>query len=125
MRVGDKVDITAVRNGRTIAVSTRLGDRRDVALDARTLSERLTGATLSDIPEGSPLKGRVDGVLVVEVEQNSIAWRYGLRPGDVIVAVNRIRVRNLEEIRKTVREGGRALVLNIQRGNGSVFILIQ
>ncbi len=94
-------------------------------MDAADLSERLAGAVMSDIPEASPLKGRIEGVLVVEVERNSLAWRYGLRPGDVIVAVNRVRVRNLEEMKNVVSSGGRAIVLNIQRGNSSVFILIQ
>jgi serine protease Do/serine protease DegQ len=94
-------------------------------MEAADLSARLAGAVMSDIPQGSPLKGRVEGVLVVEVERNSAAWSYGLRPGDVIVAVNRKRVKNLDEMKNVVSAGGRALVLDIQRGSGSVFILIQ
>ena len=125
LRVGDKIDIGVLRNGLPLAVSARIGERRDVTVNAADLSERLAGAMMSDIPEGSPLNGRIEGVLVVEVERNSTAWAYGIRPGDVIVAVNRVRVKNLEEMKKVVSSGGRAIVLNIQRGNGSVFILIQ
>ncbi len=125
LRVGDKVDMGVLRNGQAIRVSSRIGERRDVTINAADLSERLAGAVMSNIPESSPLKGRIEGVLVVDVERNSTAWRYGLRPGDVIVAVNRMRVKNLEEMRGVVGAGGRAIVLNIQRGNGSVFILIQ
>ncbi len=125
LRVGDEVQISVLRNGLPLAVSARIGERRDVTLNAADLSQRLAGAVMSDIPEGSPLKGRIEGVLVVEVERNSTAWAYGLRPGDVIVAVNRMRVKNLEEMKKVISSGGRAIVLNIQRGNGSVFILIQ
>ncbi len=125
LRVGDEVQISVLRNGLPLAVSARIGERRDVTLNAADLSQRLAGAVMSDIPEASPLKGRIEGVLVVEVERNSTAWAYGLRPGDVIVAVNRMRVKNLEEMKKVISSGGRAIVLNIQRGNGSVFILIQ
>lgn len=125
LRVGDNVEIEVLRDGRKMSVSTQLGERREVTVDAVNLSERLSGAVMSDIPEGSPLKGRIEGVLVVEVERNSIAWSYGLRPGDVIVAVNRVRVKSLEEMKKVITAGGRAIVFNIQRGNGSVFILIQ
>ncbi len=125
LRVGDQVEIGVLRNGLPLAVSARIGERREITIDAADLSERLAGAVMSDIPEASPLKGRIEGVLVVEVERNSLAWGYGLRPGDVIVAVNRVRVRNLEEMKNVVSSGGRAIVLNIQRGNGSVFILIQ
>jgi S1-C subfamily serine protease len=125
LRVGDEVAIGVLRNGRPLAVSAQIGEHREVSVNAADLSDRLAGAVMSDIPEGSPLKGRIEGVLVVEVERNSSAWRYGIRPGDVVVAVNRTRVKNLEEMIEVVSSGGRAIVLNIQRGNGSVFILIQ
>jgi serine protease Do/serine protease DegQ len=125
MRVGEQVTIAVLRNGRSRVLRATLGERRDVLIEARALTERLSGAVLSDIPEVSPLHGRIEAVFVAEVEPGSVAWRNGLRPNDVIVSVNRQRVRNLQEMKSVVNKGGRALVLNIQRGNGSVFILIQ
>jgi serine protease Do/serine protease DegQ len=125
MRVGEPVTIAVLRNGRSSVLRATLGERRDLLIEARALTERLSGAVLSDIPEGSPLYGRIEAVFVAEVERGSVAWRNGLRPNDVIVSVNRQRVRNLQEMKAGVNKGGRALVLNIQRGNGSVFILIQ
>lgn len=125
MWVGDEVDVKVMREGRTLRVSARLGDRRELMLNASTLSDRLSGAVFSDITEDSPRSGRVDGVLVVEVQRNSIAWRYGLRPGDIIIAVNRMRVKSIEDMKRVINQSGRALVLNIQRGNSSIFILIQ
>ncbi|HEX9584184.1 MAG TPA: DegQ family serine endoprotease [Gammaproteobacteria bacterium] len=125
LRVGEEVVIGLLRNGQPKQIRARLRERSEILVDARTLSERLAGAVLSDIPDGSPLKGRVEGVFVGDVETGSFAWRYGLRRGDVIVAVNRQRVRNLEEMKAVVSTGGSSMILNIQRGNGSVFILIQ
>jgi serine protease Do/serine protease DegQ len=125
MRVGEQVSIAVLRNGRSKVLRATLGERRDVLVEARALTERLSGAVLSDIPQASPLHGRIEAVFVTEVEPGSVAWRNGLRPNDVIVSVNRQRVRNLQDMKSVVAKGGRALVLNIQRGNGSVFILIQ
>ena len=125
MRVGEQVVIALLRNGQPAQVRARLREREEILVDAGSLSDRLAGAVLSEIPEGSPLQGRIEGVFVGDVESGSFAWRYGLRPGDVIVAVNRQRVRNLEEMKSVVARGGQSMVLNIQRGNGSVFILIQ
>ena len=79
----------------------------------------------SDIGKRSPLHGRVQGVLVSEVERGSLAWRHGLRAGDVVIASNRQRVRDLEEFRSLVGSRGGPLVLNVARSGGSVFILVQ
>jgi len=62
---------------------------------------------------------------VTTVEAGSIAWRYGLRPGDVVLAVNRERVRSLAELDRVVSGGGASLLFNIQRGRGSVILMIR
>ncbi len=56
------------------------------------------------------------GVYVVGVEEGSPAWKAGIRPGDVILAVNGIRVRNLSELRASIDDHSK-LVLTILRGN--------
>lgn len=59
------------------------------------------------------------------MEPRSLARRYGLREGDVVVAVNRQPVSNLAEFEAALRASGRGLNLKVQRGRGSVFILIR
>jgi len=48
-----------------------------------------------------------------------------LHKGDVIVSVNRRTVTNLEEFRRAAQGNGGGLLLNIRRGDGALFILIQ
>jgi len=92
---------------------------------AADLHRRLDGAVLGEIPQSSPLHGRVDGVLVSEVDQRSPAWAVGLRPGDVITAVNRQPVASLSDFQQAIGSTGVLLMLHVMRGNGSVFILVQ
>ena len=123
--VGERVELKVIRDGQEMDVSARIGERRQPVMDAVAISDRLEGAVLADIDPGSPLAGRIEGVLVSEVERATLAWRYGLRPGDVIVSANRQRVVDLDSLQQVVGAGGRALTLKIVRGDSSVFILIQ
>nr|WP_244670184.1 PDZ domain-containing protein [Rhodoplanes elegans] len=68
--------------------------------------------------------GKVQGVVVAEVEDGSPAAARGLRAGDVIVAVNRKPVRNVAEFQAALQEAGRVAALDVLRGDMSLFILI-
>ena len=66
----------------------------------------------------------LEGVVVLESEPGSAAWNAGLREGDVIVSANRQRVRTVDELRQAIR-GSDALLLNIRRGSGALFLLLR
>ncbi len=125
LAVGEEARMRVVRDGRERLVRARIGERSARSAEAGSLDRRLAGAVFSDIDESSPLHGRIEGVLVTRVEAGSAAWRYGLRPGDVVLAVNRERVRSLAELDEAVRAGGAALLLNIQRGRSSVLLMLR
>jgi serine protease Do/serine protease DegQ len=125
LAVGEVARLVVVRRGQERVIETRIGEPAAVQTSAEGLGERIAGAVFADIDESSPLAGRIEGVLVAEVEPGSSAWRHGLRKGDVVVAVNRARVRRIEEFKAAVSASTRVLMLNIQRGRASLFILIQ
>ncbi len=125
LHVGDRVRFEVIRDGRRRRVEAKLAEREEPALAAEELHPRLSGAVLADIVQGMTQFGRVEGVLVAEVEPDSSAAAAGLRDGDVLTAVNRIRVRNLDEVRQVLARRPRTLVLRIQRGSSTVYVLIQ
>ena len=92
--------------------------------DKGTTIPRLRGAVVRDIGPGMPMYGKVQGVVVAEVEDGSPAAARGLRAGDVIVAVNRKPVRNVAEFQAALQEAGRVAALDVLRGDMSLFILI-
>ena len=85
---------------------------------------RLEGASLGPIEGEHPLAGKVEGVLVQNVEQRSPAARSGLRPGDVITSVNRVAIGSVEDFRRAA-DGAAQLLLHVRRGNGALFLVIQ
>ena len=126
IRVGEEIAIDVLREQREIRLDVRVGGAqvgaRSGAVDA---PPALQGAMLRDLEQGDPAHGRIEGVIAAEVEPGSPAARNGLRPGDVIVAVNRHRVRNAEELEGAFERAGQVLALNIVRGDGQLFIVIR
>ncbi len=125
MRAGAALTLEVVRDGRRRVVRTALAEVPQNRMAGEVLNPRLAGATLADIVPGTPLYGKIEGVLVLDVARNTVAARNGLREGDVIVGANRLRIGNLEELGVAMERYPGRLSLNLQRGNRSLLVFIQ
>jgi serine protease Do/serine protease DegQ len=123
--VGTRIELELLRKGRPVQASAVLAAPSKTATDAGAASNYLTGAVLGAIAEDHPLARRIEGVQVLEVERGSAAWSTGLRPDDIIVAVNQAGVSSVDEVLAAVKRTPDALSLNILRGNSEVMIVIQ
>ncbi len=122
MRVGTKLNLGVIRNGRTITINASIGklESQQVASSAHP---QLRGITVSNLNESSPLYGQVKGVLVTGVDPNSEAYMAGLRQGDVITAVNRAVVANVAEFRQALSHITGPVALRVRR-NDQIFYLV-
>ena len=126
LRVGEKVSLVILRDGKQRTISTAIEAPKLTQLDGAKLHPRLAGARFSNIEEGMPQYVRGAGVLLSALDPRSPAAQSGLRQGDVLTSVNRVPVKNISELEKVLREPAEAgLLLNIQRGNGALFLLIR
>jgi serine protease Do/serine protease DegQ len=119
LRSGDEIAIKYVRNSRTSSTNALLGQAQ---------AEQLTGADIHPGLEGAVFAAASttsdSGVEVAEVAQGSPAAQRGLRPGDIITAVNRSRVRDLQDL-AAIAENNRILFLLVQRGDRSLMLQIR
>jgi Do/DeqQ family serine protease len=126
MRKGDKVKLDAWRDGKKVAVTATLGDVTDGGVSADGLHPALEGVSFGEISESSPQYGRLRGVQITEVDPESGAARRGLQAGDVVVAVGRRPIANLDEFRTAMRAvGGNPFALNVRRGNVGFYVTFQ
>jgi serine protease Do/serine protease DegQ len=125
LRVGDTVSLGLLRQGKNMDVKAKIGQAVEQKAAAKDISPRLAGAELATVAEDQFGGRRRGGVLVVSVQPDSPAQQAGLRKDDVIVSANKKPVANVEELRKAAQNGGRALVLNIQRGDGALFLVLE
>lgn len=116
---GENVDIEFVRGGKTRTVTATLGRRQVSRSEGSDLHPGLLGAQFADVTTNSS-----GGIEVTEVEAGSPAAQRGLRAGDVITAVNRQSVQNLQQLR-AVAEGNRILFLLVQRGERALMLQIR
>jgi serine protease Do/serine protease DegQ len=124
-RIGEKVKLQVIREGKQKTVTATVAERKTVELPSDLRNERLAGATFGEIPEQSAAYGRIRGVMVYEVENGSRVGAAGLREGDIITSVNRIPTRDLEEFLSVVNQVEGRMLLRLQRGNQAAFMVIK
>ena len=140
--IGEKVDVTILRDGKTEDVAVTLG-RRETAEggDGATGSQPSEGGANSDqllgmslqllTPELAAELGLSEdqgGVVIREVEADSDAADKGLAPGDVITEANQQPIASIGDLNaqiKAVREAGRkSILLMLRRGGEPQFAAI-
>jgi len=121
MRIGDKVEVTLLRDGKPRRVTATIGEADTNVASSGGSSG---GATESNPGlEGAELANGDGGVVVRSVVPRSPAAQQGLRANDLIIAVGRTRVAKMTELRAAT-EKANAFALTIRRGNATVVVVI-
>ena len=109
LRVGDKVDIGLLRDGKPLRVTAVIADTAaELSGGPASIHKSFEGTVLVDAADAG-------GALVQSVEPGSAAAQAGLRAEDVIVGANRGRVSSVRELRERAK-GAAVLVLEVRRG---------
>ncbi len=123
--IGKEVELTVARDGQRKRLRVRVSEAEVISGQGRATVAQLPGAVFQNIEPGMPGYGKVEGVLVAEVQSGSLAWRHGLQQGDVIVAVNRRRVASVDELMRVLAGRPRLIALNVRRGDSMIFMVIE
>lgn len=118
--VGTKMELGLIRDGKPMNVNVALQQSTAAKVDSGTIYTGIEGANLSNYDA----KG-TKGVKVDSVKAGSAAARIGLKKDDVILGVNQQAIANLGELRKILDTKPSVLALNIQRGDSSIYLLMQ
>ena len=139
-KVGKEVTVKYLRNGRErstkVTIEARVDD--EAVVPNRTLQNNgqgnarsWMGLDVSDItPEISQrlqIRSNERGVVVLNMTQNSKAYQSGLRPGDVIKAINGITISNTNDYNEFVKSYGndKSFTITIKRARMTYVIIIE
>jgi len=125
--VGRKTKITLIREGRERTLTATVAKREEQGLRAavdQKESDALglqVAAMTAERAQQFGLDKDESGVLVVDVESGSRADKAGVRVGDIVKGINRIKVENLKEYQEVMKKADKKeplLMLVLRRNEG-------
>ncbi|MCL1077448.1 DegQ family serine endoprotease [Parashewanella spongiae] len=114
---GAKVTLGLIHDGDEKTVDVILGEAKQVA-------EKSAGA-LHPMLDGAALKDGNQGVEITDIATGSPAAASQLQKGDIIIGVNRDRIRTLKSLRKILKNKEGAVALKILRGKTHLFLVLR
>ncbi len=131
-RVGKDVVVKVVREGKELSLPVRIGELKEeklarasssespahLGIGAREITPEL--ARQFDLPESS-------GVVVTRVEEGSPAEEAGIRPGDVLLEINKRKIRSLRDVRLALTglKSGDPAVILVRREGSTFYVSIK
>ncbi len=122
---GKSVSVELIRNGKPLTIVLTIGNA-DNATAAANRPESVPvdnwlGLTVEELPQNQ--RGKGGGVLVTDVEQGSSAGEAGIKPGDLVQAINQRRVMNLADYNAAMQQAQQrgAVAFLVRRGNMSLY----
>ena len=122
LRIGSRVKLEVLRNGKSRILIASVEELVAKTVSGKSLSQKLKGAEFRETFEDAS-RGTSAGIEIVSASSNAAAA--GLQKGDIIISVNKKRVKNFKDMRTAIKKNPKALLLNIQREARGLFILIQ
>ncbi len=120
---GDKIIFTIFRDGKKqdITVTAEKQDEDKIAADGSR--NKGSGTLAKDF--GLEFSETSEGIVISKIQDNGPAASIGIGDGARVLAINKMKVKNLDDVRKAVSLSRDMLLLYVSDGNTKRFIAIQ
>ena len=125
LRIGQSVELVLYRQGKRVNLTVVIQAIEIPIVEGSRWNEKLAGAKIGEIHESSSQRGMISYLQVIEVERDSNAWEAGIRKGDILYSINKQLIRNHDEAFEAIESNQRGMILNIQRGELELYLLIK
>jgi serine protease Do len=129
--VGDTINVKLIREGKEKTIKVKLGKRPadDPNIQAQNEDYDVFGLKLK--PLDADLAGKLGypetlkGLVLMDIQQGSKASASILRPGDLLLEINRHKINTLEQYQQYLKKlnKGETVQLLFRRGNSQVFVI--
>lgn len=122
---GDTIKLDIWRQGAVRQLTARLANADDksavVASKKDAASQGKLGLALRPLQPDELQEAGVDSGLLVQQASGPAALA-GVQAGDVLISINGIPVKNIDQVRATVAKSKKSVALLIQRGDSKIFV---
>lgn len=136
-KIGQPVTLDVFRANKVVKIKIKPGEwvdrptpavaKHDAPKENQPTSLGMTVELLTpEIASGPGIEART-GLVVSSVERNGLAARKGIRPGDVITAVNHQEVATLKQFRDALKKADlkKGVIVNLQSGDTARFEILK
>lgn len=127
-RIGEMIKVKILRDGQEKTIPITIAERTEKSemVSAQQSGEAFGMAVQEITPEIAQQLGlsTKKGVIVVDVQEGSVAEEVGIQPQDIILQVNKSRITTMKEYQKEIaKAGGKGSILFlIKRGKATFFV---
>ncbi len=128
--VGSQAKVLAIRQGKEKTFDVTIGELTEEQIASIPAQTQDLGLTVKDLtPELATRMGLPsdEGVVITGVEDDSPAAEVGLKPGDLIVEINREPVKNQSDYRRLMLDvrAEDSILFLIKRGSSTLFFAVE
>ncbi len=128
-KVGQKIKLNIIRDGKpsTIEVTLTSMPEKPVAAKEKEVEEKM-GASVQELTPQLALRYRISGIkrgiIVVSVEDGSLADEIGLEEGDVILEINRKKIETIKDFEKAMKDANvdKGILFHLHRKGSSFYL---
>lgn len=117
MGSGAKIELGIIRDGKMKKVNVTLGE----ADDAKTAK----AGAIHPMLQGATLENNRNGIEITNVVKGSPAAMSGIKQGDVIIGVNRQRVKDLKTLKELLKDNPNAAALKLNRDGTRLYLVLR
>jgi serine protease Do len=127
-RIGETIKIKIVRDGQEKVLPITIAERTEKSeMASAQQSGEAFGMTVQEItPEIAQHLGLTikKGLIVVDVQEGTVAEEVGIQPQDIILQVNKVKVTTMKEYQKEIAKAGEkgSILLLVKRGKATFFV---
>ena len=127
-KAGQKVKLSIIRDGKLITIdvtTTAMPEKAELTKEKE--EEEKLGAKVQELTPQLAARYRISGikqgVVVLSVEDGSVADEIGLQEGDVILEINRKKIEGLKDYEKAIREANleKGILFQLHRKGNSFY----
>ena len=124
LKINTIINIQINRKGKILTKKVKIVEPKKEKISNLKINPRLAGIVFGEIKKNMPEYGKINGIKIMKMKKDSKAFIYGIRPNDIILSVNNIPVQSVKDL-EVAANNNDELILHVQRGNRTAFILLK